>query len=434
MSVHNRERRQKKKAKRDRQRRAGASAGRAQHDLGASISWEFGVAMTIGQAAEAVFHRKEDAAELLELLVGGPPVARGRRMVAGGLEEMLADEVLAKASGHWRPSEIVRQVRRRVRANGEEIVVSVVHRAWRRGGDGVTDSAWAAEAASLEPPSWRIDPAAANWPDDVEAAVGVLGVLSHLPSLPECRRGGAQTGQHPAPPHRGESWKRSAFCCRRPSRPASLTRQRRSRPRRRNCWPATASTVSSWTVLTAQGSGDASVRRVWIDEPYVAAKAQLLHVVAMVNRCRSVLTEPLGLATVAGHEDDLDTVETLFTSLLVQATTQMTASGSRIDSAGRSRTRSFRQSFLVAFAIRIGHRLQSAGEATVSAATEAHGKALVPILVSRVHAADEAIAELFPNLGQRGSRATDREGWMAGALAADLASLSVQPELFNEVA
>ncbi len=173
---------------------------------------------------------------------------------------------------------------------------------------------------------------------------------------------------------------------------------------------------------------------IWIDEPYVAAKAQLLHVVATVNRCRSVLTEPLGLATVAGHEDDLDTVEALFTSLLVQATTQMTASGPRTDSTGRSRTRSFRQSFLVAFAIRIGHRLEEAGEATVSAASETHGKALVPILASRVQAAEEAITEMFPNLGHRGSHATNREGWVAGTLAADLASLSVQPELFDEVA
>jgi len=183
----------------------------------------------------------------------------------------------------------------------------------------------------------------------------------------------------------------------------------------------------------ARRSG-AAVRRVWIDDPYVATKAQLLHVVAMANRCRSVLAEPLGLATVAGHEDDLDTVETLFTSLLVQATTQMTASGSRTDSTGRSRTRSFRQSFLVVFAIRIGHRLEAIGEATVAAATETHGNALVPVLTSRVHAADEAIAELFPDLDHRGSRATDREGWVAGTLAADLASLSVQPELFNEVA
>lgn len=433
MGVHNRERRQKKKAKRDRQRRAGASAGRVQHDRGTSFSFELGMALAIGEAAEAVYHRRGDAAELLELLVGGPPVAGGRRMVARELEDMLLDEVQAKASGHWRPSEIVRQVRRRGAATGEEVVVSVVHRAWRRGGDGVTDPAWAAEAASLELASWRIDPTTPTWPDDVEAAVAVLGILSHLPPLPECRATGSQNGS------------------------AGATAQGRVLEKARHLLSKAESTgfPDEAEALTAKaqellarysidramvdgtdhaGRSSAAVRRVWIDDPYVAAKAQLLHVVAMVNRCRSVLTEPLGLATVAGHEDDLDTVETLFTSLLVQATTQMTASGSRTDSTGRSRTRSFRQSFLVAFAIRIGHRLEAVGETTVAAATETLGSALVPVLASRVHAADEAIAGLFPNVGRRGAHATNREGWMAGTLAADLASLSVQPELFNEVA
>ncbi len=434
MGVHNRERRQKKKAKRDRQRRAGPSAGRARQDPGASIAWEFGVAMTIGEAAEAVFHRREDAAQLLELLAGGPPVAGGRRMVARGLEDMLADEVLAKASEHWRPSEIVRQARRRVGATPEEIVVSVVHRVWRRGGDGVTDPAWAAEAASLEPPSWRIDPAAPSWPDDIEAAVGVLGLLSHRPPLPECRPGGGPNGPAARATTQGRVLEKVRHLLSKaestgfPDEAEALTAKAQDLLARYSIDRAIVDRSDP-----EQRSG-AAVRRVWIDEPYVAAKAHLLHVVAVVNRCRSVLTEPVGLATVAGHNDDLDTVETLFTSLLVQATTQMTASGSRTDSAGRSRTRSFRQSFLVAFAIRIGHRLQSAGEATVSAATETYGHSLVPILASRVHAADEAIAELFPKLGHRGAHATNPEGWMAGTLAADLASLSLQPEHFNQVA
>lgn len=56
---------------------------------------------------------------------------------------------------------------------------------------------------------------------------------------------------------------------------------------------------------------------------------------------------------------DLDAVELLFTSLLVQATTAMLAAGSRQDAHGRSRTRSFRQSFLAAYAQRIGERLAS---------------------------------------------------------------------------
>ncbi len=434
MGVHNRERRQKKKAKRERQRRASAGAGRAHHDLGRSIAWEFGVAMAVGEAAEAVYHRRGDAAELLELLVSGPPMTGGRRMVARALEEMLAEQVQAKASEHWRPGELVRLVRRRGRPNGEEVVVAVVHRAWREGADGFADPAWAAEAASLESASWRIDPAAPTWPDDVEAAVGVLGLLSHLPPLPECRTGAGPNGPSARATQEGRVLEKVRHLLSKaestsfPDEAEALTAKAQELLARYSMDRAVVG------MSDPARRSDAAVRRVWIDDPYVSAKAQLLHVVAVVNRCRSVLTEPLGLATVAGHEDDLDTVETLFTSLLVQATTQMTASGSRTDSNGRSRTRSFRQSFLVAFAIRIGHRLQAAGEATVSAATETHGTALVPILASREHAADDAIAELFPNLGHRGSRATDREGWLAGTLAADLASLSVQPELFNEVA
>ncbi len=390
--------------------------------------------MAVREAAEAAYHRRDDAAALLAVLVGGPPVPGGRRMVARGLEEMLADEIVAKASGHWLPGEIVRQVRRRGRATGEEVVTSVVQRAWRRGGHGVSDPEWAAEAASLEPPSWRIDAAASSWPEDVEAAVGVLGLLTHLPPLPACRSGGDRNGPATGASAQGRVLEKVRHLLSKaestgfPDEAEALTAKAQELLAR---YSIDRAVVDKSDPMRRSG---AAVRRVWIDEPYVAAKAQLLHVVAVVNRCRSVLTEALGLVTVAGHEDDLDTVETLFTSLLVQATTQMTASGSRTDSAGRSRTRSFRQSFLVAFAIRIGHRLDAAGEATVSAATETHGSALVPILASRVHAADEAIAEMFPRLDHRGSHVTNREGWVAGTLAADLASLSVQPELFNEVA
>ena len=64
--------------------------------------------------------------------------------------------------------------------------------------------------------------------------------------------------------------------------------------------------------------------------------------------------------TVVAHADDLDAIDMLFTSLLVQATRAMLAKGPHEDRFGRSRTRSFRQSFLVAFAGRIHERLVAA--------------------------------------------------------------------------
>src|SRR5262249_11766348 len=63
--------------------------------------------------------------------------------------------------------------------------------------------------------------------------------------------------------------------------------------------------------------------RVGIDSPYELAKASLLDVVAGANRCRSVWAKSLGFATVIGFQPDLDAVELLYTSLLVQATSAM---------------------------------------------------------------------------------------------------------------
>ncbi|MGH3290827.1 MAG: DUF2786 domain-containing protein, partial [Trebonia sp.] len=117
-------------------------------------------------------------------------------------------------------------------------------------------------------------------------------------------------------------------------------------------------------LLTAEsGRTDApGGRRIAVDNPYEAPKTSLLQAVATANRCRVVWSKEVGLATVVGFDADLDAVELLFTSLLVQASTVMLHAGSRQDAYGRSRTRAFRQSFLVSYAIRIGERLLQAAE------------------------------------------------------------------------
>ena len=83
-----------------------------------------------------------------------------------------------------------------------------------------------------------------------------------------------------------------------------------------------------------------------MDNPYESPKATLLHAVAQANRCRSVWQKALGISAVIGFPADLDAVELLFTSLLVQANTAMLREGAKRDACGRSRTRAFRQSFL----------------------------------------------------------------------------------------
>jgi hypothetical protein len=166
-------------------------------------------------------------------------------------------------------------------------------------------------------------------------------------------------------------------------------------------------------------------RRVGIDDPYAGARYLLLAAVADANRCRAVWTKYWGFATVFGDESDLDAVELLYTSLLVQATRAMVA---RPRPRGSGSTRSFRQSFLVAFARRIGVRLHEAAEAVTAEAAQ-HSTALVPVFAARREAADAALEEAFPNTRSTRMSANDAEGWHAGTQAADRAQLDLHDAL-----
>jgi uncharacterized protein DUF2786 len=170
-------------------------------------------------------------------------------------------------------------------------------------------------------------------------------------------------------------------------------------------------------------------RRIPVDDPYADAKAVLLTNVADANGCRAVWSKPMGFMTVFGFADELDAVEELFTSLLVQAVAALRREGSKQDRWGRSRTTRFRRSFLLAFAVRIGERLRETVDATVDAADADSGHALVPILAARADETRAAVEAAFPDAHSFSPSATDGEGWFAGTVFGDLADLSVQAEL-----
>lgn len=160
--------------------------------------------------------------------------------------------------------------------------------------------------------------------------------------------------------------------------------------------------------------------RIGIDAPYERTKATLLSVVADANRCRAVWSEELGFSTVLGFDADLDAVELLFTSLLVQASTAIVHAGTKKHGSGQSRTRSFRESFLQSFTTRIGERLDAATAETVQAEGEARGTDLVPMLTARTAEVDAAVDAMFPKLTRTRMRGGyDHEGWAAGRAAAD---------------
>lgn len=167
-----------------------------------------------------------------------------------------------------------------------------------------------------------------------------------------------------------------------------------------------------------------SRRTLELSDPYATAKLMLLTRVGRSNDVE-VVFHGAGSATIVGFATDLDVTEALFTSLLVQAVAAMRRQGSKVDDRGRNRTKSFRRSFLLAFASRIGERLSEAVDQVVEAAP---GDAL-PILASRAVAVREATEAAFPHLRTMRVRAADPEGWHAGRLHADHADLAVGDRL-----
>lgn len=168
---------------------------------------------------------------------------------------------------------------------------------------------------------------------------------------------------------------------------------------------------------------------VGVGDPYAASKAALLNRIAMANRCRSVHHVGQRCSTLFGYPADLEGVELLYTSLLVQGTVAIRATGSQRSVDGRSTTRSFRSSFWMAYAQRIGERLAAAQQSVVDAAVLEHGQALVPVLVSRLARVERARDEAFPHLTRRRARPTNAAGWVAGSAAADRADLAQRSAL-----
>lgn len=131
--------------------------------------------------------------------------------------------------------------------------------------------------------------------------------------------------------------------------------------------------------------------RIPIDAPYADAKGLLLSVVASANRCRAVQLSGLHMSSLLGHGEDLAVVEMLFTSLLIQAQKALTDAG-RGGAGQRTRSASFRSSFLLAYAGRISERLTTVNE---TALDDERAVSALPVLRSREDAVDEFFEDRY---------------------------------------
>jgi hypothetical protein len=338
----------------------------------------------------------------------------------------------------WQPVELHRVVVRRGHPRDGGIVADVVAAYLRPFPAVRVDERWLAQADELSARVWWTSDAtyptelAARWRSDrVVVLDRILGVLATLVGLPPIEvlvppPGSAMGPAHP-PAHVSPGHSRLLERVRALLAKAEAT----SYPAEAEAYTAKAQELISRhsldEALLVARSGDARVvpyaRRLGVEPPHDEEKATLLQAVAAANHCRTVWSPEFGFATVFGFDADMDAVEVLYTSLLVQANRAMSQSEPPGGKAGRASLRAFRQSFQIGFAVRIGERLAEAAKTGEAEAIRGNDD-LLPVLASRDRQVRETMLRIFPRtVRARGIRVDSDEGWDSGREAADRAAL-----------
>ncbi|HEY0937525.1 MAG TPA: DUF2786 domain-containing protein [Trebonia sp.] len=446
-------RRQKRERQRERTARGGPAAGTGaafRAGPGRPGSDKDLAAAVIGEALGAVSAGDQAAYSGWLRQLADERTPEWTRAVSDGLTGFLRVSVRNAWRHGWQPAELVRQVGRELSAEHAAVAADVIADEMRGYAAGTADSRWAAQLAALSVlpageagymEAWRLANLAGLRGALATAletllVLGRLPVLERLLPLPGTARpdAGAKRAEDTGPVDERALGRIRALLAK--AEATEFTEEAEALSARAQQLMAKYS-IDHALLAAQEGHPEApGGRRLAVDNPYDAQKVTLLQTVAQANRCRTVWLKELGLVTVIGFPADLDAVELLFTSLLVQANSAMLRAGAKQDSYGRSRTRAFRQSFLISYAVRIGERLaEAAGHAEQEAVAEqaaaeppeaaGAGTGLVPFLAARHRAVDDAVDAMFGgNLTRsRGVRVTDEEGWHSGRAAADLASL-----------
>lgn len=349
------------------------------------------------------------------------------------LTRALHDACAALWDSGWQPIELHRVVLRRGDQSGGRLVTDAVAAHLRGFAPAVVDERWQAQADALEARVWwsadaaYLDELAARWRlDRVAVLDDVVALLRVLASLPPVQVLVPPPGTAPKP-----AGLKPRVDARVLDRVRALLAKAES-----TTFPAEAETYNAKAQeLAARHSIDGALlvartgavdvvpfaARIGVDHPYEDQKATLLDAVARANHCQTVWSPELGFSTVFGFDADLETVDVLYTSLLVQAHKAMSRAEPPGSKSGKARLRTFRLSFLAAFAVRIGERLARASESVVAEAAPAD---LLPVLASRDATIRETVQRVFPRTSRaRGTRVDNRDGWDSGRAAADQAAV-----------
>lgn len=430
MSSSNRDRRRAKQKARDKRRVYTATDAESAYRAALEI-------VDLATDAEGA-----DRDEVLHHLTTRLDVGAGRALVDRVLTDLLDTLVDNSWPGGWQPVDLVRFARRELGDAAAALTVDGIAMSMRRYPASRVDPRWAAQVADLKADVWWTDErdradgsaerAGVTRELFIRLAVDTLALLRNLVRLPVLLplpgQGRAATDPRQRPDVSGRTLDRiRALLAKAES--TTFAEEAETYTAKAQELMTRHSIDAALLAVDRPATGPEAVR-LGVDAPYEASKSLLLSVVADANRCRTVWARNLGFSTVFGFRTDLELVELLYTSLLVQATTAMTAEGPRRDHHGRSSTRSFRQSFLTAYANRIGERLADAtGRVDAQAAAEVGAARLLPVLAARDEAVRERLAEAFPHVVQQTVSITNAEGWHSGRAAADRASLQPRRQL-----
>jgi hypothetical protein len=164
-------------------------------------------------------------------------------------------------------------------------------------------------------------------------------------------------------------------------------------------------------------------RAITVDNPYARDKAHLLTSVADPLRCQTVHIQGHGryVVRVYGFTIDLERVELLYTSLLLQATRELVHV--RPDEWGES-TAAYRRSWLAGFASPVATRLHRAERrAATEQPTAVDGTSTALVLRDRSTLVEQAVTADYPRLRtmrRRSLTGSGRSDGFASGARADL--------------
>lgn len=349
-------------------------------------------------------------------------------------ETVLIEWTLELYARGWQPTELIRAARlRRASAGAELVRLAVAAERATREGPTANDPRWVQQWTAAELPGGPVRPGwAAAWASTVEPdrelteLLRLALVLGGLPRLELLLPppGGAGAGRPSTGPAAGAPDPILG-------RVRALLAKAESTEHESE---ALAFTAKAQELMTKHAIDLAMVQsershvagphviRIPLDAPYLDAKALLLQTVAQQTRCRTLLESEVAMSSVIGYPTDLEAVELLFTSLLVQAQRGLAEASRAAPPGSRTRSQSFRAAFLHGFTGRIGERLS---EVNRLAYADAQSGTFLPVLRSQSEAIDEFVTQRFGRTVEKAVRGGfDSAGYARGQLAADAAALT----------